>query len=126
MSWVDQTLADFGRGLGIEQFEFNSNGVATIAGDDLGTLFLERADDAVLVYLVQEYPRLDAEHLSRALDACHWRRNVPWPVNAGLRHDRHLAFSVRLGESQFDLPTLERVITLVRELHREVKEGVAA
>jgi hypothetical protein len=37
-----------------------------------------------------------------------------------------LLFAVHLPKSQFDLPTLERVISLLDQLHRDVREGVPA
>lgn len=126
MSWVEQTVAEFGRGLGLDRLEFNPQGVVTLATERMGTLFIERVDGAVLVYLVQPLDRASAESYARALDACHWRHNHPFQVSAGLRQETGLLFAVRVIESDFDLPTLERVISLLDELHREVREGVPA
>lgn len=126
MSWVEQTVAEFGRGLGIDGLRFNEQGVVTLATERMGTLFIERAEQAVLVYLVQPLDRASGEAYARALDACHWRHNHPFVVSAGLRQETGLLFAVRLTESEFDLPTLERAISLLDELHREVREGVPA
>jgi type III secretion system chaperone SycN len=126
MSWVEGTVADFGRGMGIDGFAFNAHGVASLVSETLGSLFLERLHGAVLVYLVRPLDRPSGEALERALDACHWRHNRPYLATPGLRHDVDLLFAVRLAEGEFDLPTLERVISLLDQLHREVREGVPA
>lgn len=42
MSWVDQTLADYGRSLGFESLEFNDSGVAQLSFEHLGQLYFER------------------------------------------------------------------------------------
>lgn len=126
MSWVEQTVAEFGRGLGMDRLQFNEQGVVTLASDRLGALFIERTDGAVLVYLARSLDRPSGEAYARALDACHWRHNHPFLVSAGLRQETGLVFAVRLAENQFDLPTLERTIALLDELHREVREGAPA
>jgi type III secretion system chaperone SycN len=126
MSYVEQTVADWGRSLGMERLEFNDQGVVSLVSEKLGALFIERNNEAVLIYLVRPLDRASGEAYARALDACHWRHNLPFVATPALRHDQNLLFAVHLAESQFDLPTLERVISLLDELHREVREGVPA
>lgn len=127
MSYIEQTVAEWGRGLGMDRLQFNSDGVLSLASDALGALFIERRDDdAVLIYLVRPLDRASGEAYARALDSCHWRHNLPYIATPALRHDQNLLFAVHLSDSQCDLPTLERVISLLDELHREVREGVPA
>ena len=126
MSWVDQILDEYGRGIGLDRLVFNEQGVASLQFEDIGSLFIERLDDAVLLYLVQEIERPTAEIYGRALELCHWDQNYPFVVNAALRGEKYLAFSTRLSETEFSLPTMERIIALFDQLHQQVKESVTA
>ncbi len=126
MSYIEQTVADWGRSLGMERLEFNDQGVVSIVSESLGALFIERHADGVLIYLLRTLDRAYGDSYARALDACHWRHNLPFVVTPALRHDQNLMFAVHLADSQFDLPTLERVISLLDQLHRDVREGVPA
>lgn len=122
MNWVDHAVDDFGRGLGLPGLAFNNQGVASLEGADLGALFLERVDGGLLVYLARELDRAEGELLARALELCHWRHNRWASVNAALRGDRVLVFSVLLPAPSVDLPTLQRAVSLLEELHTLVHE----
>lgn len=126
MSWVDQTLADFGRGMGIPQLAFSEKGHASLAFESLGTLFLERAEEATVVYLARPLDRGDGRTYARALRLCHWERQNPWPVNPALGQDRQLAFAVRISDTDFTLPVLEQVVALLDRMHQETREGSAS
>lgn len=126
MGFVDQTLDDYGRGVGLDDLRFNEQGVASLHFEEMGTLLVERLEDAVLVYLIREIERPNSEVYARALELCHWDHNPPYLVNVALRHEGYLAFSVRLDQTEFSLPTIERVVALLDSFHTQAIEGVVA
>ncbi len=126
MSWVDDALGDFGRTLGFDQLRFPDSGPVRLEFDRLGALFFEQLDGQILTYVVRTLDRADGELLARALDMCHWRHHHAFPVHAGLHGETELTFAVRIPESDFTVPTIERVVDLLGQLHDAVSEGVRA
>lgn len=122
MSWVDQTVAEFGQTLGMSDLAFDNNGLIQLAFERSGTLFLEKADNEVLAYLVRQVPNADAGVYRRALSSCHYDRQHPVTIQAGLRGDSELTFLARIPEPDFQLPLLERVFQLLDELHNKIAE----
>ena len=124
---VDQSLAEFGRSIGIDGLTFNEHGVVSLKFELLGGLYLEKAEsDCVLVYLVRELDRPSREIFAAALDLCHWRHNHPFAVNASLRDDANLVFSVKLTQEEFSVPTLEQLLQFLGHVHDQAREGVIA
>lgn len=126
MSWVDGALGDFGRSLGVPDLRFPDSGAVTMQFERTGSLNFEKIDDAVLVYLVRSLDRPDADVFERALDACHWRHNHPYPVQAGLGGDTRLSFSVRIPDAEFQLPTIERIVDFLKQMHESCSDGALA
>ncbi|HVJ68525.1 MAG TPA: CesT family type III secretion system chaperone [Caulifigura sp.] len=126
MSWVDDALASFGRSLGFNDLRFRGQGPVSLEFDRLGTLFFEPQDGHILTYVVRKLDRPDAEFYARALDISHWRHHHAFPVSAGLHGETELTFAVRISESEFTLPTIERAVDLLGQLHDAVSEGVRA
>ncbi len=126
MSWVDDALADFGRALGFPDLRFPASGPVSLQFERLGTLYFEPLDGQVLTYVVRTLDRPDGELFARALDICHWRHHHPFPVHAGLHAETQLSFAVRIPDTEFTLPTIERAVDLLGQLHDAVTEGVRA
>lgn len=128
MNWADNVLADFGRSLGLPSLEFNEAGVASLKFEVLGDLYIEKVDNGenVLIYVVRELDRPSREIFIKALELCHWENHHPFAVNAALRGDRHLVFSVNLPANEFSMQTLEQLIQFFGQLHDQAKEGIAA
>jgi len=80
MSWVEQTLSDFGQGIGIDELRFNHDGVCCLVLENGGTLYFEKRDHTVLVYMAKEIPYLDNSTLKKAITLCHYKNNWPLPV----------------------------------------------
>ena len=118
MEWIDQTVEDFGRSLGIDRLGFTATPVIQLAFDRTGTLVLERAGGAVVVYLARRLPLPLSSGLgSRALELCHPRHGHPFAYAAGFRGDDTLIFLVRIPETEFTLPTLQRAFDGLVQLH---------
>lgn len=123
MSWIDTTLAEYGRSLGIETLGFSAEGVASLRFDRWGELFIEKLSSGVLVYLARDYPRLDFRQLAAAATSCHWDENPTYPVNVALNGENTLVYSVTLAETEFDLPAIERVVSYLGQRHELIGEG---
>lgn len=120
MSWIEDTLADFGKTMGISPLAFSGQGVVRLCFVKMGTLFIERGAGEVLVYLVREPAAVDGTALRRALELCHYRHQHPVTVQAGLHGDSQLIFLARIPETDFQLPVLERVVGLLKRLQDDV------
>jgi type III secretion system chaperone SycN len=123
MTWADDALGRFGQTLGIEGLSFDGGDSVRMEFEASGALYFERLDEEILIYLVRELERPDVDVLARALALCHWRHNHPFPVHAGLHGERQLAFAIRIPQSEFDVPTIERVISFLRPLHDAALDG---
>jgi len=126
MNWVDDTIDEFGKQMGLSGLTLNDQGIARLSFEKMGALFIERRADEVLVYLVREMASVDGRILCRVLELCHHRNQHPFTVQPGLREDRGVIFLARIPESDFQLPTLERVVGLLNELHDRVSQGGVA
>lgn len=123
MSFAQATLTDFARQLGLGRIVFSDNGVASLVFESMGTLFVEQADESVLVYLAKTHDRIETNTVRTALEMCHWRHNHPVDVNACLGANNQLVLSARIQEYEFDLPRLEQTLRLLSDLHAQLLEG---
>lgn len=129
MSWVEETLSTFGRGLRFGELRFNGNGVVCLSFEKGETLYLEQHDggvdggpESVLIYLSKQVPPYQGGWRAKALALCHYSQGWPLDVHAGAREDQ-LVFLIRVPGEQFAPPTLERAIELLFQLHDTVQEG---
>jgi type III secretion system chaperone SycN len=120
MSWVDDAVDAFGRGMGLPRLTLPDSGALRLAFERRGTLFIERADDDILLYLQRAYTHASMATLSRALDACHWRHNRPFQVRAGLKEDS-LVLLLRIEARDVALDRLERAFLLLGQLHDQIE-----
>jgi type III secretion system chaperone SycN len=126
MNWIDESLADFGRSMGLESLAFSDQGVVSLVFEAWGELYLERLHNGLLVYLCRGLDRPDAGLYARALELCHWRHNYPFPVNPAVHEDKVLVFSVQLSEQDgVTGPALDEVVRLLTRLHDQTHEVVA-
>ena len=125
MSWIDTAISEFGRTLGLHELAFNDRSVINLVYEMSGSLYLEKSDSSLLVYLCRDIERPNAVLFSLALELCHWRHNLSYPVNAALYESRRLIFSTLLTEEQVSVPTLGEVIRLLEQLHNQASEGAS-
>lgn len=89
MSWVNDTLAEFGRRLGIASLGFGAHGVAQLALPSGGWLAVEpvqRGDaDEVLVYLGHPLGFDAPRRLRQALERAHFGHGGAFPVQLASR-----------------------------------------
>lgn len=116
-------LTEWGESLGLGQLIWPDSGVITLSFEQRGTLYLEQRDTALLVYLARELDRWKdtLETLKLALRMCHYRENLPYPVQVGLKGESSLVFSVRFNTESTTLPELEYAVELLTRLHQQVQ-----
>lgn len=117
MSWVEDAVREFGRGMGLPQLSLPEEGALSLAFEHRGTLDIERgADGGLLVHLGRDHPFASPALLRAALEACHYRARRGRDVQAGLYGDT-LVLLVRLKENEVSLPVLEQTLDQLSELH---------
>jgi type III secretion system chaperone SycN len=119
MSWVDDAVQAFGRGMGVERMVLPETGSLEIAFERRGSFYLERAGEDLLLYLRRTYAYASPQLLRRALEACHWRQNRPFVVRIGMRDD-DLVLLIRLPPREITLDRLERALAYLTEMHDQL------
>ena len=122
MSWIDETVADFGRRLGVAQLGMQ-NGFVQLALSQGGMLGLAQGEGEVKIWLVRPFELNQRHALERALRECDFRRRSPFPLQAGLRGDNELVILARIPERAFNTPALEQALDVLTRLHERVRFG---
>ena len=126
MPWIDNAVLDYGKNIGFEGLAFNERGVVNLQYESVGSLYFERVDNGLLIYVARQIERLEATHLRSALEVCHWKSQNSFPVNAALHKENVLVFSVMMNEEEVSVPTIEEVIRLLDNAFEQILEGVEA
>lgn len=125
MSQVDETLAEFGRGLGIDGLRFNDKGHVVLSIQSLGLLAFDRAGprgESVLVSLTQGLPRGWDRQWASLLAQTHSHARPPAGLQVGVVHEK-LVFAIVLDSSDFTLPRIHEVITALDRQHTSLEGG---
>lgn len=123
MSWLDDTLRDFGTRIGVGELAFGPGGFVQFGLSNGGMLGLAQAQGEVRVWLARPLARSDRGALERALVQCDFRRRPPFALQAGLRGEDELVLLARIPERDFTTPTLERALDVLTTLHERVRSG---
>lgn len=117
MTWVDDTLAEFGRMAGLPGLALDASGVVQLslgAGAILGIHPVLASEPREIVVFMGRPVGLEKDRLMRqALSLAHFHNAPALPVQVALRGDGPEALllaAVRLSERQFTLPSLTRAI----------------
>jgi type III secretion system chaperone SycN len=125
VSGPDDFLAVLAQDLGLDALEWSDRNTLVLEIESSGTLYLERRDAVLLLYLVREIPKeqdLDSV-MQRALRLCHYRQGIPAPVYPAMRGDDLLVFLVKIPTTQATLPEFQRVLALLGDLHDKAMES---
>lgn len=130
MAWIQDTLTDFGRQLGIDSLDFGPHGVAQLQLASGGFIAVEPVrrgqEDEVLVYLARPVGHQAVQAVGVALARTHWRNGGPLPVQVGLRGsgaDTHLLALVRLPERTFTAQALGHAVDYLGRWLDDVQAG---
>lgn len=122
MSHLASTLDEFGQSLHLQRLVLNSNGVAVLRIDDLGTLYIERHEAGLALLLARELSFPEPRRLEKALALCHPQENLSFAPMAALQGDRKLVFAGVLAEEAVTVPALQRMLEELGHLHQRVTE----
>ena len=123
MSWLDETLADFGRRLGVGALSFGQAGFVQLSLSQGGMLGVALAEGEVKLWLARPVEASQRAALERALVECDFRRRFPFPLQAGLQGDAELVLLARIPERDFTTPSLEQALDALTRLHERVRFG---
>lgn len=133
MNWVHETLAEFGRELGLVDFGTGVHGVAQLRLASGALLAVEpvrrgkeHGVDEVLIYLGEPLG-FEAAALRRgALEKVHFSHGGPYSVQIATRGEgpqAMLLMLVRLPERAFTRQTLSHVVDYLHRWHDELRHG---
>jgi type III secretion system chaperone SycN len=117
MSWVDDAIAEFGRSLGLPGLQLGDQAVLNLVFEKSGTLFIERQEAELVLYVARQVAAHDDRRAEAALALCHPRQRWPLPVRAGLRGDDTLVLITRIPEREVSVPALQSAVELLFRLH---------
>lgn len=120
MNWLDATLSDFGRQLGLADLRFDASGLVQLGFEQDGSLGIERRDEEVLIYLVRPLDYHDDTLAERALKLVERRQGWRFPLQAGSLPGQRLLLLTRLPHRAFTLPALEEALQLLDRLHKQL------
>ncbi|WP_339386875.1 type III secretion chaperone SycN [Vibrio caribbeanicus] len=121
MSWIDTSVDDFCRGMGLEAVDFSSAGRVQLGFEQSGTLHIEKYQDRLFLMLARPLDwRQSSEPLKRALSFCHAGQGWPFLIKAGLLDDQTLVLCAQIVGEDVTLPTIEQAFNLLVRLHDEV------
>ena len=123
MSWLDDTVAEFGSRLGVPNLAFGPDGFVQLALSQGGLLGLAQAEGVVKVWLARPVEPSQRAALERGLAECDFRRGSPFAMQAGLQGDDGLVFLARIPEREFTTPALEQALESLVRVHERVRYG---
>jgi type III secretion system chaperone SycN len=124
VSWLNGTLADFLRPMGLPAPDFESDPVVKLSFERRGTLYLERLEDAVRIYLARRHGRLSFAQLRRSLELCGPDERPSFEMHVGLDGDDNLVFLTCLPAVDFIPSTLSKALAELERFHDRVAREV--
>lgn len=123
MSWIADTVAAFGRSIGMPELSLDEEGRVRLGLPSGGLLGLLNLDDAqppeLMVYRSEPLQHAHGRKLRRVLRLADFRQPRPWPLQAGVLDDA-LYLSLRIPQRGFTLDALERAWSELTQLHAEL------
>lgn len=112
-------IQSFGQRLGLETFALNSDGIAQLNIDGIGSFFLELEEkngrSELLAYLSAPLPEHDHDTPRRLLEACDYRRANPMPLSAGVFSGRAILLT-RLREQDVTAAAIENALRFLADV----------
>ena len=126
MSWVHQTIADFGESIGIPTLSLGPKNRLNLALKSGKAIHLAHLEDPTREeVLVAMSTPLSFDYLDRliyALKICDYRSSDRWTLHAGIA-DEKLILAVRVPQRDFSLPVLEKLLSQLSQFHDNAIEA---
>lgn len=130
MGWIHDTIADFGRQLGVEGLDFGLHGVLRMDLPGGGFIAVEPACrgevEEVLVYVGRTAGHQAGSLLTGALAKAHYLQGGPLPVQVGLLGagpEAQLVVLARLPERAFTVQSLNHAVDFLGRWLDELAAG---
>jgi len=120
VSWLNGTLAAFVKPMGLPAPNFENDPVVKLSFERRGTLYLERLEESVRIYLARRHGRLNLAQLRKSLELCGPDERPAFQTHVGLDGDDELVFLTCLPAVDFIPTTLSRVLAELERLHDRV------
>ena len=123
MNVVDETLAEFGATLGIDQLRLNDQGTLVLSIQSLGLLGFDRAGpygESVLVSLTRPLPAAWDRNWTGLLGATHFHARPPAGLQVGVIREQ-LVLMFLLEPGAFTLPRIHEAITALDRQHSSLE-----
>ncbi len=119
---IEHEIQAFGRRLGMKNLALNSEGLAQLNIEGIGSFFLERQEKSgqrhLLIYLSAPAQEYDAEVCRRLLAHCDYRRAYPLPLSAGVFSGRAVLLT-HLDEQEATAADIENAFRFLAEIMYE-------
>lgn len=125
MNLLQETIAEFGRSMGMDHLRLSEEGRVVLTVQDIGTLALETAGprrEDVLVSLSRPMPRTLENRPLALLGATHYNRRAKAPLQVGVFRDI-LVLAVVVPAGDLTLPTIFALIRELDQQHRTLGES---
>lgn len=126
MNLIEDTLAAFGRSLGMPDLRLRTNGSVVLSLQSIGTLAFDvagRTQDHVILSLSRPLPQNARVDHRELLKLAHVRHRSALPVHVGLRQDQ-LVLAVVIPDHEFTLPRITEAIRLLDRRHQSAEVAV--
>lgn len=121
MNWIDASVDDFFRGMGLDNIDFSLVGRAQLSFEESGTLHIERHDNRLYLMLSKPLPWDGfSRYAQAALTLCHADNGWPFVIKTGLLDEQNLVFTAEIEAQEVTLPTIEQAFALLNRLHEKV------
>ena len=124
MSWIDDTIREFGHSIGIDGLALHSvpGGADSLVldyGEADRALGFEREGEDLIVYLSQTVGHVSEIDMEKALSQGHFRSTMTVPLQAGLYGGNRLVFLSRIPGADVSQVMLENVLEALNKAQSE-------
>jgi type III secretion system chaperone SycN len=112
----EHVIAEFGRRMGLPSLALERDKPVQLHIEGMGALFIEAAEEDILLYLARNFPPHDLDAPRRALVLCRSGLARPFPVQAGLYKNNTLVLLTRFSPKAFSLQSLEQAVPALARL----------
>ena len=122
-NWMRETIAEFGRSAGIDNFAFNERGTAALGFEKGAALVFEYAYSSLNVMMTVPVV-LDPATAAKALSFVTPERRGEFRVKSGfLEKAGRVFFAVRLPHDEVSLPAVNSAFSYLRRMADQFGEG---
>ncbi|MDO8300135.1 CesT family type III secretion system chaperone [Lacisediminimonas sp.] len=123
MAWIEQSISEFGRSIGIASLALDAGGGLRLGTESGGAIEVHHQREfqppVVLVMMSEPVGFNRGKRLRTAMRLADFRRRPTVPVLVALDADQ-LVLATRMDERSFSHPALESVLDQLERLHQQI------